>query len=80
MNKPVLVRNYQKNQIVIFYEDVLKIFNEKNTKTFQNEVIAGTTTFLTMVYIMFNSFILSGEFAGSDKGFFDFMQYILQQF
>merc|ERR1712127_1127651 len=37
------------------------------------EVIAGVTTFLTMAYIMFlNPFILSGEFAGPEKGFFDF--------
>jgi AGZA family xanthine/uracil permease-like MFS transporter len=36
-------------------------------------VLAGTTTFLTMAYIMFlNPFILSGEFAGPEKGFFDF--------
>ena len=49
-------------------------FNYKKNKTdFKTEVIAGTTTFLTMAYIMFlNPFILSGEFAGPDKGFFDF--------
>ena len=49
-------------------------FNYKKHKTdFKTEVIAGTTTFLTMAYIMFlNPFILSGEFAGPDKGFFDF--------
>jgi AGZA family xanthine/uracil permease-like MFS transporter len=36
-------------------------------------VLAGVTTFLTMAYIMFlNPFILSGEFAGPEKGFFDF--------
>jgi AGZA family xanthine/uracil permease-like MFS transporter len=49
-------------------------FNYKKHKTdFKTEVIAGVTTFLTMAYIMFlNPFILSGEFAGPDKGFFDF--------
>ena len=48
-------------------------FDYKKHKTdFKTEVIAGTTTFLTMAYIMFNPFILSGEFAVSDKGFFDF--------
>ena len=49
-------------------------FNFKKHKTdFKTEVIAGTTTFLTMAYIMFlNPFILSGEFAGPEKGFFDF--------
>jgi adenine/guanine/hypoxanthine permease len=49
-------------------------FNYKKHKTdFKTEVIAGTTTFLTMAYIMFlNPFILSGEFAGPEKGFFDF--------
>ena len=36
-------------------------------------MLAGVTTFLTMAYIMFlNPFILSGEFAGPEKGFFDF--------
>ncbi|MDC3257478.1 NCS2 family permease [Candidatus Pelagibacter sp.] len=51
-----------------------KYFNYKKHKTdFKTEVIAGTTTFLTMAYIMFlNPFILSGEFAGPEKGFFDF--------
>jgi AGZA family xanthine/uracil permease-like MFS transporter len=41
-------------------------FNYKKHKTdFKTEVIAGTTTFLTMAYIMFlNPFILSGRFAG----------------
>ena len=50
------------------------ILNYKKHKTdFKTELIAGTTTFLTMAYIMFlNPFILSGEFAGPDKGFFDF--------
>ena len=49
-------------------------FNYKKHKTdFKTEVIAGTTTFLTMAYIMFlNPFILSGEFAGPEKGFIDF--------
>ena len=44
-------------------------FNYKKHKTdFKTEVIAGTTTFLTMAYIMFlNPFILSGEFAGPEK-------------
>jgi adenine/guanine/hypoxanthine permease len=51
-----------------------KYFNYKKHKTdFKTEVIAGLTTFLTMAYIMFlNPFILSGEFAGPEKGFFDF--------
>ena len=51
-----------------------KYFNYKKHKTdFKTEVIAGVTTFLTMAYIMFlNPFILSGEFAGPEKGFFDF--------
>ena len=51
-----------------------KYFNYKKHKTdFKTEIIAGTTTFLTMAYIMFlNPFILSGEFAGPEKGFFDF--------
>jgi len=45
----------------------------KHKTTFNREVVAGVTTFLTMAYIMFlNPFILSGEFAGTDKGFFDF--------
>ena len=50
-------------------------FNYKKHKTdFKTEVIAGVTTFLTMAYIMFlNPFILSGEFAGPEKGFFDFL-------
>ena len=51
-----------------------KYFEYRKHKTsFNREVVAGTTTFLTMAYIMFlNPFILSGEFAGTDKGFFDF--------
>ena len=51
-----------------------KYFNYRQHKTnFRTEVIAGVTTFLTMAYIMFlNPFILSGEFAGAEKGFFDF--------
>ena len=46
-------------------------FNYKKHKTdFKTEVIAGTTTFLTMAYIMFlNPFILSGEFADPKKVF-----------
>ena len=49
-------------------------FNYKKYKTdFRTEVVAGVSTFLTMAYIMFlNPFILSGEFAGAEKGFFDF--------
>jgi AGZA family xanthine/uracil permease-like MFS transporter len=51
-----------------------KYFNyKKNKTTSKTEVLAGVTTFLTMAYIMFlNPFILSGEFAGPEKGFFDF--------
>ena len=51
-----------------------KYFEYRKHKTnFRTEVIAGVTTFLTMAYIMFlNPFILSGEFAGPEKGFFDF--------
>ena len=51
-----------------------KYFEYRQHKTnFKTEVIAGVTTFLTMAYIMFlNPFILSGEFAGTEKGFFDF--------
>ena len=51
-----------------------KYFEYRKHKTnFKTEVIAGVTTFLTMAYIMFlNPFILSGEFAGVEKGFFDF--------
>ena len=51
-----------------------KYFEYKKHKTsFNTEVVAGVTTFLTMAYIMFlNPFILSGEFAGTEKGFFDF--------
>ena len=51
-----------------------KYFNYKKHKTnFRTEVVAGVTTFLTMAYIMFlNPFILSGEFAGPEKGFFEF--------
>ncbi len=51
-----------------------KYFNyKKNKTTYRTEVLAGVTTFLTMAYIMFlNPFILSGEFAGPAKGFFDF--------
>ena len=51
-----------------------KYFKYRENRTnFKTEVIAGVTTFLTMAYIMFlNPFILSGEFAGPEKGFFDF--------
>jgi len=62
-----------------------KYFDYKKHKTdFKTEVIAGVTTFLTMAYIMFlNPFILSGEFAGPEKGFFEFgavyTQQLLQQ-
>ena len=58
-----------------------KYFNYKKHKTdFKTEVLAVVTTFLTMAYIVFlNPFILSGEFAGPEKGFFDFEQYLLQQ-
>ena len=51
-----------------------KYFEYRKHKTnFRTEVVAGVTTFLTMAYIMFlNPFILSGEFAGTEKGFFDF--------
>ena len=47
-----------------------KYFEYRKHKTnFKTEVIAGVTTFLTMAYIMFlNPFILSGEFAGTEKG------------
>ena len=45
----------------------------KNKTNFRTEVLAGFTTFATMGYIMFlNPFIMSGEFAGTEKGFFDF--------
>ncbi len=51
-----------------------KYFEYKKNKTnFRTEVIAGTSTFMTMCYILFlQPFILSGEFAGPEKGFFDF--------
>ncbi len=51
-----------------------KYFEYRKHKTnFKTEIIAGVTTFLTMAYIMFlNPFILSGEFAGPEKGFFEF--------
>ena len=51
-----------------------KYFKYRENKTnFKTEVLAGVTTFLTMAYIMFlNPFILSGEFAGPEKGFFEF--------
>jgi len=58
-----------------------KYFNYKKHKTdFKTEVVAGVTTFLTMAYIMFlNPFILSGEFAGPEKGFFELEQCSQQQ-
>ena len=47
-------------------------FNYKKHKTDFRTKYVGTT-FLTMAYAIFlNPFILSGEFAGPDKGFFDF--------
>jgi AGZA family xanthine/uracil permease-like MFS transporter len=51
-----------------------KYFEYKKHKTnFKTEVIAGVTTFLTMAYMMFlNPVSVSGEFAGPEKGFFDF--------
>ena len=57
-----------------------KYFNYRKHKTnFRTEVIAGITTFLTMAYIMFlNPFILSGEFAGPEKGFLILALYLLQ--
>ena len=59
-----------------------KYFEYKKHKTnFKTEVIAGVTTFLTMAYIMFlNPFILSGEFAGPEKGFLISEPCLLQQF
>ena len=58
-----------------------KYFDYKKHKTdFKTEVIAGVTTFLTMAYIMFlNPFILSGEFAGPEKGFLNLEQFTRQQ-
>ena len=54
---------------------------KKHKTTFRTEVIAGVTTFLTMAYIMFlNPFILSGEFAGTEKGFLILAQFSLQRF
>ena len=47
-----------------------KYFDYKYKTDFKTEVIAGTTTFLTMAYIMFlNPFILSGEFMDLKKDF-----------
>ena len=59
-----------------------KYFEYKKHKTdFKTEVIAGTTTFLTMAYIMFlNPFILSGEFAGPEKVSLISAQFTLQLF
>ena len=52
---------------------MINILIIKNIETNFRTEIAGVTTFLTMAYIMFlNPFILSGEFAGPEKGSFDF--------
>ena len=71
--KEILTKN-RSNEILYGGTMLDKYFEYKKHKTnFRTEVIAGTTTFLTMAYIMFlNPFILSGEFAGPEKGFFDF--------
>ena len=51
-----------------------------NNTDIKSEIIAGTTTFLTMAYIMFlNPFILSGEFAGPEKVFLILERFLLQQ-
>ena len=69
------------SKILIIMKSNLKRINvrkhiltiKKHKTDFKTEVLAGVTTFLTMAYIMFlNPFILSGEFAGPEKGFFDF--------
>ena len=73
-----------KNQLLPLKKGEIKMLNnyfeyKKHKTTFETEVVAGVTTFLTMAYIMFlNPFILSGEFAGTEKGFFDFGAYLLQ--
>ena len=48
-----------------------KTFEFKKYKTnMRTEIVAGLTTFATMAYILFlNPFLLSGEFAGEEKGF-----------
>tara|TARA_B100000214_G_scaffold374278_1_gene356568 strand:- start:4223 stop:5584 length:1362 start_codon:yes stop_codon:yes gene_type:complete len=71
------MRILKENQLSIILRRKImfeKYFDYKGNKTdFKTEVIAGVTTFLTMAYIMFlNPFILSGEKAGVDAGFFDF--------
>ena len=55
-------------------------FNYKKHKTdFKTEVMSNHI--LTMAYIMFlNPFILSGEFAGPEKGFLILEPFIQQQF
>ena len=76
--KPSINRKFLRESFIVsdYLEELMldKYFNYKKHKTnFKTEVIAGVTTFLTMAYIMFlNPFILSGEFAGPEKGFFDF--------
>ena len=59
-----------------------KYFEYRKHKTnFKTEVIAGVTTFLTMAYIMFlNPFILSGEFAGTEKVFLILVQFHCNHF
>ena len=51
-----------------------KFLNLKNLKTnMRQELNASLTTFLLTAYVIFlNPLILSGEFAGPEKGFFDF--------
>ena len=45
----------------------------KNKTNFKTEVIAGVTTWMTLSYIFFlNPFIMSGEFKGTEAGFFDY--------
>ena len=45
----------------------------KNKTNFRTEVIAGVTTWMTLSYIFFlNPFIMSGEFKGTEAGFFDY--------
>ena len=51
-----------------------KFFKFKELKTnMRTELNASLTTFLLTAYVIFlNPLILSGEFAGPEKGFFDF--------
>ena len=51
-----------------------KFFKFKELKTnMRTELNASVTTFLLTAYVIFlNPLILSGEFAGPEKGFFDF--------